>query len=109
MAKELQKLEFEYTAENPRDIDFEQAHFGVVGSGDMEVIMQKKSQGGKATFTVVTPVTGFNEVWRLVLSRFVNEYDVGNINFEINDNNSTPAVVSLRLRQALSQLVKTNQ
>ncbi len=103
MAKQLLKLEFEFKAEHPKAIasDF---HYGVVGSGDMEVIMERKDLGGKAKFTVVTPVVGFDAVWEKVLNRFVQESGVGDVRFEINDNNATPVVVSIRLRQALAEL-----
>ena len=103
MAKQLLKLDFEFKAENPKAIasDF---HYGVVGSGDMEVIMEKKDLGGKAAFHVVTPVTGFDVVWEKVLDRFVQESGVGDVSFSINDNNATPVVVSIRLRQAMAEL-----
>jgi len=103
MAKQLLKLDFEFKAENPKAIasDF---HYGVVGSGDMEVIMEKKDLGGKAKFRVVTPVVGFDAVWEKVLGRFVQESGVGDVSFEINDNNATPVVVSIRMRQALAEM-----
>lgn len=103
MAKKLITLDFTFKAENPKPIaaDF---HYGVVGSGDMEVLMEKKDLGGKAEFRVVTPVTGFDHVWEKVLNRFVAESGVGDVRFEINDNNATPVVVSIRMRQALAEL-----
>lgn len=106
MAKELLHLDFEFKAENPRAIaaDF---HYGVVGSGDMEVIMEKKDLGGKAKFRVVTPVVGYEAVWEKVLERFIQQTGLGDVSFEINDNNATPVVVSIRLRQALAELVAT--
>lgn len=103
MAKQLLKLSFEFKADDPKPIAADY-HYGVVGSGDMEVIMTKKSQGGKATFLVVTPVVGFDAVWEKVLGRFVQESGVGDANFEINDNNATPVVVSIRMRQALAEM-----
>ena len=76
-------------------------HSGVVGSGDMEVLMHHKEQCGAVTVTVCTPVTGFDHVWEMVLQRFVQESGCGDLDLEINDNNATPFIVSLRLRQAL--------
>ena len=103
MAKQLLELNFEFKAANPKALasDF---HYGVVGSGDMEVLMEKKALGGAARFKVVTPVSGFEAVWEKVLARFVEESGVGDVSFEINDNNATPVVVSIRLRQALAEL-----
>lgn len=103
--KSLNTLHFEFKAEQlkePIDIDF---HFGVVGSGDMEVLIHPKKNSNKAEFKVVTPVTGFEHVWEKVLQKFVNESGVHDVLFEINDNNATPAVVSLRLYQSIGELV----
>lgn len=105
MSKQLHELLFEFKAENPTNLPADFLHFGVVGSGDMEVLMEHQELGGAVRAKVVTPVTGYDEVWRRVLERFVNETGVANARLEINDNNATPVVVSLRLRQALSEIV----
>jgi malonate decarboxylase acyl carrier protein len=103
MSKQLHELNFEFKAEHPVRLDAGFLHFGVVGSGDMEVIMEQKDLGGAVRVKVVTPVRGFDEVWRRVLERFVQETGVADASFEINDNNATPVVVSLRLRQILAE------
>ena len=104
MSKQLHELNFEFKAENPTDFATDFVHFGVVGSGDMEVIMEQKELDGSVQVKIVTPVTGYEEVWQRVFERFVNETGVANASFEINDNNATPVVVSLRLRQALAEI-----
>ena len=104
MAKQLKELNFEFMAESPKDFPADFLHFGVVGSGDMEVIIEKKSLNGAVKIKVVTPVIGFDEVWRRVLERFVNDTGICNASLEINDCNATPVVVSLRLRQALAEI-----
>ncbi len=104
MAKQLHELNFEFKAENPVKFPYEFLHYGVVGSGDMEAIMEKKEQNGLVTIRVVTPVTGFDNVWQLVLQRFVDETGIADASIDINDNNATPVVVSLRLRQALTEI-----
>lgn len=75
-------------------------HSGVVGSGDMELLMRRQD-GGDVTVKIVTPVTGYDEVWEKVLHRFVTESRLGGVSIEINDNNSTPFVVATRLKQGL--------
>ena len=105
MSKQLHELIFELKAENPTDFPDDFSHFGVVGSGDMEVIIEQKALAGAVRIKIVSPVTGYDEVWRHVLERFVNETGIANASLEINDNNATPVVVSLRLRQALSEIV----
>lgn len=104
MTKQLHQLVFEFKAQNPHNFPADFIHYGVVGSGDMEVIVEHKDLDGAVEVKVSTPVTGYDEVWRRVLERFVNETGMANASLEINDNNATPVVVSLRLRQALSEL-----
>lgn len=77
------------------------SHSGVVGSGDMEVLITRRDQNGRINVSVCTPVAGFERVWEMVLGRFVAESGCGDLDLEINDNNATPFVVGIRLRQAL--------
>jgi malonate decarboxylase delta subunit len=105
MGKQLNELNFEFRVDKPKDFPAEFLHYGVVGSGDMEILMEKKPLNGAVKIRVTTPVTGFDEVWRRVLTRFVNDTRIANANIEINDCNATPVVGSLRLRQAMSELV----
>ncbi|CAH2603683.1 Malonate decarboxylase acyl carrier protein [Rhodovastum atsumiense] len=79
------------------------AHIGVAGSGDMEVLMTPQDLGGSVQVRIVTPVVGFDDLWQRVLNGFVGRYALANARIEINDNNATPAVVLLRLNQALSE------
>lgn len=101
MAKELRELHFEFKASEPKGFPVAFQHYGVVGSGDMEVIMEGMPLNGAARIKVVTPVGGYDHVWERVLEKFVEETGVGDVSLEINDNNATPVVVSMRLRQAL--------
>lgn len=100
----LEELNFEYSVENFKNIPVKVSHYGVVGSGDMEVLMTSLEQEGKATVKIVTPVKGFEKVWKLVLEKFIKENKLGNVLIEINDNNATPFIVSLRLKQALIEM-----
>jgi len=77
------------------------SHTGVVGSGDMEILMKYADLSGKVEVKIVTPVTGFDHVWKRVLEKFVREAKTGDLKIEINDNNATPFIVSMRLKQAL--------
>ncbi len=97
----LNYLHFSYQGISGASIPCEWSHTGVVGSGDMEVLMRKKQQHGLVTVTVCTPVAGFDQVWLKVLEQFVQESGCGDLDVEINDNNATPFVARLRLHQAL--------
>ena len=99
----LQVLNYTYHAEHPKAMRAARGHFGVTGSGDLEIMLEKADLGGSVNVRVNTPVTGFDDVWEKVLERFVAESSLGDVNIEINDDNATPVVVSLRLRQALAE------
>ena len=97
----LHTLLFEFKADEPRSIPVEWSHYGVTGSGDLEVLMERKELGGEVRAKVVTPVSGFDNVWKAVLEKFVKEFGIGDVFIEINDDNATPIVVYTRLRQSL--------
>jgi len=104
----LKNLEFSYDGKPGATIPVEWSHSGVVGSGDMEILLQRCSQNGKVNVKVCTPVVGFDEVWNRVLGKFVAESGCGDLNIEINDNNATPFIVSLRLKQAMIEAAEGN-
>lgn len=105
----LNTLNMEFKVENPTSINKEISHLGVVGSGDMEVLMEKVDLGGAVKVKVVTPVVGFDRIWNMVVEKFVKDNSLGNLSIEINDNNATPVVVSMRLRQALAEANKESE
>ena len=67
---------------------------------------EQRNLAGDVQVKVCTPVVGFDEVWERVLERFVKESGVSDVAIEINDNNATPVVVSMRLRQAIDEARK---
>ena len=75
------------------------AHVGVVGSGDLEVLLEPANQ---TTVLVRTSVDGFETIWRATLERFFARHPIA-ARVEINDFGATPGVVSLRLAQALER------
>jgi malonate decarboxylase delta subunit len=74
------------------------AHVGVVGSGDLEVLLAP-SETMRAHVIVNTSVDGYSHIWQSVLERFFTRYD-GAASIEINDFGATPGVVALRLAEA---------
>lgn len=98
----LQNLTFSFpNPERFTALPTDWSHTGVVGSGDMEVLLRSAPQSGRVEVTVVTPVKGFDAIWEKVIARFVAEMKLGDAKIEINDNNSTPYIVAMRLKQAL--------
>ena len=93
----MERLKFEYSSAK-RHVA-ERAHVGVVGSGDMEVLMQP-AETGSANVSILTSVNGFGSSWKAVMDRFFSRYD-GAVRIDINDAGATPGSVMLRLEQAV--------
>lgn len=95
----MERLSFTYPAREPVA---RRVHVGVVGSGDLEVLLEP-SADGDAHVAVTTSVEGFGAVWQHVLDRFFTRFE-GAAAIEINDFGATPGVVMLRLEQAAEAL-----
>ncbi|MEP7102219.1 MAG: malonate decarboxylase acyl carrier protein [Burkholderiales bacterium] len=83
---------------------------GVVGSGNLEVLLEPVSRTVDQTlsrFRVETSARGFGAIWEAVLSDFHERHGFMGVDVSINDMGATPAVVSLRLDQAAASLVET--
>jgi malonate decarboxylase delta subunit len=93
----MEKIEFDYPAANRRIA--KKAHVGVVGSGDMEVLMEPAQNEG-ARVSITTSVDGFQDSWKAVFDRFFSKFD-GAVRIQINDAGATPGSVMLRLEQAV--------
>jgi len=78
------------------------AHVGVVGSGDLEILLEP-APGHKAIVNIRTSVDGHQPTWRAVLDRFFLRYQ-GAAKIDINDFGATPGVVAFRLQQAVETL-----
>ena len=92
----MEQLKFDYPSAKRRVT--KKAHVGIVGSGDMEVLMQP-SETGAAQVSVQTSVNGFSNSWKAVMDRFFARYD-GAVRVHVNDAGATPGTVLLRLQQA---------
>ena len=92
----MEQIELTYPAR--RNVN-KKAHVGVVGSGDLEVLLEP-GEGNVAHVFIRTSVDGFRDAWKAVLDRFFAKYD-GAVRIEINDAGATPGVVHLRLEQAV--------
>ncbi len=95
----METLNFEYGEKRPLT---RQAHVGVVGSGDLEVLIEP-SQDAAARVRVRTSVDGYAQVWKAVLDRFFSHFEYA-ARVEINDFGATPGTVTLRLEQAAEEV-----
>lgn len=76
---------------------------GVVASGNLEVMVEANANDPRCTIDVETPARGFDHVWAAVLADFFERSRIGAVRISINDVGATPAVVSLRLDQAVEE------
>ena len=79
---------------------------GVVGSGNLEVLVEQRDLQGECHIEVVTAVSGYSTIWQEVLDDFFAHHSLADIQISINDVGATPAVVSLRLAQALENFLQ---
>ena len=94
----METLTFEFQASDRPE---SRAHVGVVGSGDLEVLLEPAG-ADRAAVVVRTSVDGYRDVWTNVLERFFARHPVA-ASIEINDFGATPGVVALRLAQAVEE------
>jgi malonate decarboxylase delta subunit len=95
----METLNFEYEA---KGFLTRRAHVGVVGSGDLEVLIEP-SDKPTAQVRVRTSVDGYAQVWKAVLDRFFSHFEYA-ARVEINDFGATPWTVTLRLEQAVEEV-----
>ena len=91
----METLNYEYEA---KGLLTRRAHVGVVGSGDLEVLIEPSSSP-TTQVRVRTSVDGYAQVWKAVLDRFFSRFESA-AKVEINDFGATPGTVTLRLEQA---------
>ena len=95
----METLHYEYEAKGHLT---RRAHVGVVGSGDLEVLIEPSSSP-TTQVRVRTSVDGYAHVWKAVLDRFFSRFQHA-AKVEINDFGATPGTVTLRLEQAAEEL-----
>lgn len=77
---------------------------GVVSSGNLEVLIEPVPLGGACEIDIKTAAIGFGEIWRAVMDDFHQRWSLADVRIAINDMGATPAVVSLRLDQAVETM-----
>lgn len=86
---------------------FEPVLVGVVGSGNLEVLVEPGADPAVCTYSIHTSARGFGAIWQAVVQNFQAQHRLAGVAVSINDMGATPAVVSLRLDQAAASLPRT--
>jgi malonate decarboxylase delta subunit len=76
---------------------------GVVASGNLEVLIESVPLDGACEVVVSTAARGFGDIWKAVVDDFFARHALVDARVSINDNGATPAVVALRLDQAVAE------
>ena len=79
---------------------------GVVASGNLEVLIEPAQQSDTCAIEISTAANGFGDVWRAVMADFFERHRPGGIRISINDAGATPAIVALRLDQAIEEFTR---
>jgi malonate decarboxylase delta subunit len=79
---------------------------GVVGSGNLEVLIEAAPLNGDCSIAIATAAEGFGAIWQAVMDDFHARWQLMDARIAINDMGATPAVVSLRMDQAVEAMLE---
>lgn len=74
---------------------------GVVASGNLEILIEPAALNGACEIDIDTAARGFGQIWQAVMNDFFARHELADVHISINDNGATPAIVNLRLDQAV--------
>ncbi|MEA9750906.1 malonate decarboxylase acyl carrier protein [Xanthomonas campestris pv. raphani] len=100
----METLRYRFDGRNGARTGRAHALVGVVASGNLEVLVERVPLSGAMEIEIVTAARGFGEIWQAVLDDFAARHPLQDVRISINDVGATPAVVSLRLEQAIDVL-----
>lgn len=103
----METLRYRFEGREALHSRLDHALVGVVASGNLEVLVERLPLDGAMEIEIVTAARGFGAIWQAVLSDFAARHPLRDVRILINDVGATPAVVSLRLGQALEVLQET--
>ncbi|KAF1020380.1 MAG: Malonate decarboxylase acyl carrier protein [Paracidovorax wautersii] len=103
----LESLDFRLPGGRPAG-RFDPVLVGVVGSGNLEVLLEA-ADSPDCAIHVDTSARGFGTIWQAVVDDFHTRHALAGVRLSINDMGATPAVVSLRLDQAVAELGRAGQ
>jgi malonate decarboxylase delta subunit len=98
----IETLRYTFPGQRPAGA-FAPVLVGVVGSGNLEVMLEATA-GSNCDIQIETSARGFGPIWEAVARDFHQRHPLAGLRVSINDMGATPAVVSLRLDQAISEL-----
>ncbi|CAD0306046.1 malonate decarboxylase acyl carrier protein [Xanthomonas hortorum] len=100
----METLRYRFDGQHGARAGLEHALVGVVASGNLEVLVERVPLDGAMEIEILTAARGFGAIWQAVLDDFAARHPLRDVRISINDVGATPAVVSLRLEQAMDVL-----
>ncbi|NEL79853.1 MAG: malonate decarboxylase acyl carrier protein, partial [Xanthomonas perforans] len=100
----METLRYRFDGQHGARAGLDHALVGVVASGNLEVLVERVPLDGAMEIEILTAARGFGTIWQAVLDDFAARHPLRDVRISINDVGATPAVVSLRLEQALDVL-----
>ena len=76
-----------------------------MGYAPLLALLEPAALDGAMTVRIITAAQGFGRVWEAVIGDFAQRHPLRDVRVSINDAGATPAVVSLRLDQAVETLL----
>jgi malonate decarboxylase delta subunit len=101
----LEKLAFTFDGGKPAAGTRRPCIVGVVASGNLEVLIEPAATERGCAIEVSTAAQGFGATWQAVMTEFFSRHPLAGVRISINDAGATPAIVSLRLDQAVEAYV----
>ncbi|MYN45467.1 malonate decarboxylase acyl carrier protein [Pseudoduganella sp. FT93W] len=100
----METLNYRYE-QGTRSLTAQPQIVGVVGSGNLEVLIEAADLNGACSIEIQTAAVGFGAIWQAVMQDFQQRWQLANARISINDMGATPAVVSLRMDQAVQTML----
>ena len=98
----MERLNYRFTGGRP-PASAQARLVGVVGSGNLEVLIEPAPQDAACTIEISTAAHGFGAIWEAVMTDFFARHPLAGVRISVNDNGATPAIVSLRFDQAVEE------
>jgi len=100
----METLRYRFDGQHGARAGLDHALVGVVASGNLEVLVERVPLDGAMEIEILTAARGFGTIWQAVLDDFAARHPLRDVRISINDVGATPAVVGLRLDQAVEAL-----
>ncbi|MEN5290426.1 malonate decarboxylase acyl carrier protein [Stenotrophomonas lactitubi] len=100
----METLDYRFDGTTPVRFPTDAVLVGVLASGNLEILLEPADLDGAMTVRIITAARGFGTVWQAVIADFAQRHPLRDVRVSINDAGATPAVVSLRLDQAIETL-----